>query len=101
MATGHESLSDERLSATAASARLADALGALSHEQRDVLFLHAWAQLSHDEIAAALTIPLGTVRSRLSRARSALVKRLEGFDFDLWEFSNAAALPTPERIEHD
>ena len=44
---------------------LADLPGA----ERDVLVLIAWEQLSYDEVARALGIPVGTVRSRLSRAR--------------------------------
>jgi RNA polymerase sigma-70 factor (ECF subfamily) len=52
--------------------RVAVALARLNRDQREVLLLHAWADLDHDEIAAALHIPLGTVRSRLSRARASL-----------------------------
>jgi RNA polymerase sigma factor (sigma-70 family) len=52
--------------------RLAAALARLSREQREVLLLHAWADLDHDEIAAALRIPRGTVSSRLSRARASV-----------------------------
>ena len=37
--------------------------------ERDVLLLHAWADLTYDQIAEALAIPVGTVRSRLHRAR--------------------------------
>ena len=48
---------------------LARALASLGQDQRDVLLLHAWAELSHAEIADALAIPLGTVASRLARAR--------------------------------
>lgn len=55
---------------------MAAALGALDGDQRDVLLLHAWAELSYEEIADALAIPIGTVRSRLSRARSHLRSRL-------------------------
>ncbi|HEY2355565.1 MAG TPA: RNA polymerase sigma factor [Gaiellaceae bacterium] len=51
---------------------LAAALAKLDPAQRDVLLLHAWADLSYEEIADALDIPLGTVRSRLSRARESL-----------------------------
>jgi RNA polymerase sigma-70 factor, ECF subfamily len=50
--------------------RLAAALARLSRGQREVLLLHAWADLDHHEIAAALSISQGTVRSRLSRARA-------------------------------
>jgi RNA polymerase sigma-70 factor (ECF subfamily) len=44
----------------------------LSAEQREVVLLFAWADLSYEEIAEALAIPLGTVRSRLARARAHL-----------------------------
>jgi RNA polymerase sigma-70 factor (ECF subfamily) len=47
-------------------------LAALEPHHRDVLLLHLWAGLSYDEIAVALDIPSGTVRSRLSRARQAI-----------------------------
>lgn len=39
---------------------------------REVLFLYAFGELSYREIADTLDIPLGTVQSRLSRARAAL-----------------------------
>jgi RNA polymerase sigma factor (sigma-70 family) len=48
---------------------LAEALSVLSREDRDVLLLFAWADLSYEQIAEALAIPVGTVRSRLNRAR--------------------------------
>jgi RNA polymerase sigma-70 factor (ECF subfamily) len=48
------------------------ALQQLPPEQRDVLLLVALEELSYDEVAAALDIPLGTVMSRLSRARERL-----------------------------
>ncbi|HEX3748931.1 MAG TPA: RNA polymerase sigma factor [Streptosporangiaceae bacterium] len=53
-------------------ARVADAIGVLPEAERQVLLLFAWEELSYDEIAAALGVPVGTVRSRLSRARSRL-----------------------------
>ncbi|MHB1583410.1 MAG: RNA polymerase sigma factor [Acidimicrobiales bacterium] len=81
-------LSDERLSASLVAPRIAAALAELVTEQREVLLLHAWADLRHDEIAAALGVPVGTVRSRLSRARAALRERLQGFDFELWLFTD-------------
>ena len=42
----------------------------LSREERDVLLLFAWADLSYEQIAEALRLPIGTVRSRLNRART-------------------------------
>ena len=63
--------------------RLADALGALSRDERDVLLLFAWADLTYEEIATALGLPVGTVRSRLHRARAqfrAALEREEALD---------------------
>jgi RNA polymerase sigma-70 factor (ECF subfamily) len=77
---------DERVAAAALAPRIAGALAALNWDQREVLLLHAWAELSHEEIAAALRIAPGTARSRLSRARAVLRAQLGEFDFDLWTF---------------
>ena len=54
------------------AARLEEALECIEPELRDVLFLVAAADLSYEETAAALGIPVGTVRSRLWRARQLL-----------------------------
>jgi RNA polymerase sigma factor (sigma-70 family) len=63
----------ERVAAgvTAEGARgaLSAALAELSDDDRDVLLLIAWEQLTYEEVAAALRVPVGTVRSRLNRAR--------------------------------
>lgn len=45
-------------------------------EEREVLLLYAWADLDYEQIAAALDIPVGTVRSRLSRGRGRLRAQL-------------------------
>jgi len=58
-----------RLDAATARGRLAAALARLSGSDRDVLLLVAWAGLSQPEVATALDVPAGTVRSRLHRAR--------------------------------
>ena len=63
--------------------RLADALRTLSPDERDVLLLFAWADLAYAEIAAVLELPVGTVRSRLHRARAhvrAALDREEALD---------------------
>jgi RNA polymerase sigma-70 factor (ECF subfamily) len=69
---------DARVSAGAAGRRLADALARLPAAHRDALLLVAWGDLSYEEAAAALGVPVGTVRSRLSRARSRLRRTLGG-----------------------
>jgi RNA polymerase sigma-70 factor (ECF subfamily) len=60
---------EDRVDAQAVRAELAAALAKLKAADRDALLLLAWAQLSYAEIAAALSIPVGTVRSRINRAR--------------------------------
>ena len=54
------------------TAAIAAVLLELRPEEREVLLLHAWADLDYEQIAAALDIPVGTVRSRLSRGRERL-----------------------------
>jgi RNA polymerase sigma factor (sigma-70 family) len=60
---------DSRVTAQAAHGRLAAALATLADRDRHVLLLVAWADLSYQEVAEALSVPVGTVRSRLNRAR--------------------------------
>jgi RNA polymerase sigma-70 factor (ECF subfamily) len=59
-----------RVVAQAQRRALAAALARLPRGWRDVLLLTAWSELTYDEIAQALDIPVGTVRSRLHRARA-------------------------------
>lgn len=66
-------------------ADLIAALGDLEPGDREALLLFAWADLSYDEIAEALAVPTGTVRSRIHRARRAL---------------RAALLTDPNRERH-
>ncbi len=66
------------VTARAARGALAAALARLSADERGVLLLIAWADLSYEETAQALGIPLGTVRSRLSRARAKVRQALGG-----------------------
>ncbi|MEV0974692.1 RNA polymerase sigma factor [Microtetraspora glauca] len=58
-----------RVAAQEEERRIAKALAGLSRGDRDVLLLVAWGDLSYEEVAQALGIPVGTVRSRLHRAR--------------------------------
>jgi RNA polymerase sigma factor (sigma-70 family) len=69
-----ELLSDavDALDASRALPGLVDAIADLPDGERDALLLYAWEDLSYDEIALALDIPVGTVRSRLNRARTRL-----------------------------
>lgn len=60
---------ESRIDAERLRGLLAHALAELPAEQADVLLLFAWAELDQSEIADALAIPVGTVKSRLSRAR--------------------------------
>jgi RNA polymerase sigma factor (sigma-70 family) len=53
-------------------------LGRLPEEQRSVLLLVAVEDLSYAEAAKVLNIPVGTVMSRLSRARERLQQEIEG-----------------------
>jgi RNA polymerase sigma factor (sigma-70 family) len=67
-----------RVDSSAAARELARALATLSAGDREVLLLIAWADLSYAEAATALAIPVGTVRSRLNRARGKLRAALGG-----------------------
>lgn len=73
-----EDLASERVSAEATRPALAAALARLGRGERDVLLLVAVAGLDGQEVARSLGIPHGTVRSRLSRARSQLRESFGG-----------------------
>jgi RNA polymerase sigma-70 factor, ECF subfamily len=53
-------------------ALLSGALATLDHRERDTFLLFALADLSYPEIALALGVPAGTVKSRINRARTRL-----------------------------
>jgi len=63
---------DDRLDATLAIRDMAGAIRRLPARDRDALLLYAWGDLDYEGVALALNIPVGTVRSRLNRARRVL-----------------------------
>jgi RNA polymerase sigma-70 factor (ECF subfamily) len=71
-----EEESVERADAKAQNRALAAALAELRPVEREILLLHAWADLTDTEIAEALALPIGTVKSRLHRARERMRNRL-------------------------
>lgn len=68
----HDGLVAERVDAQKLARRIAPAIADLSEGDRDVLLLTSWAGLTTVEVADALGIPVGTVRSRLHRVRRQL-----------------------------
>jgi RNA polymerase sigma-70 factor (ECF subfamily) len=66
-----------RLDARAEWPGVAHAIAELPAGERDTLLLFVWEELSYEEIAAALDIPVGTVRSRLNRARRRIRELVE------------------------
>lgn len=60
---------ESRASAAMMAPLVNDALGKLNDGDREVLLLFALGELSYEEIALSMSIPIGTVRSRLARAR--------------------------------
>ena len=63
---------DARIDAGAALGALIPRIAALAPKDRDTLLLHAWGDLTYEQIALALGVPIGTVRSRLNRVRRKL-----------------------------
>jgi RNA polymerase sigma-70 factor, ECF subfamily len=57
-----------------------EAVAALPHRMRAVVVLRYFGQFSEPEIAEALEIPVGTVKSRLQRARTRLATALDSID---------------------
>ena len=61
----------------ALSGELVRKLRRLSGEDRDALLLVVWGELSYEEAATALGVPIGTVKSRIARARRALASAVD------------------------
>ena len=66
---GYEDEAVARVDGSALGARLACALAEMRPRERDALLLYALAELSYEEIALALEVPIGTVGTWLHRAR--------------------------------
>lgn len=69
-----------RVDSQSRTGALVTALADLADGDRDVLLLVAHAELTYGEVAQALDLPVGTVRSRLHRARRAVRAALESDD---------------------
>ena len=72
--------SDARVTAEQLGPRVASVLAGLSTAERDLLLLIAWADLTYEEAAEALGVPMGTVRSRLHRVRKKIRRAFGGID---------------------
>ena len=70
--------------------RLARALAAMRPRERDALLLYALADLSYEEIALALDVPIGTVRTWLHRARQKAQHELAA-ETDLFPLATSGA----------
>lgn len=95
----HEFVSDATLDAQASSdltpeaqlsqnqtmALLSESISELPPNMREILLLVGLDELSYEDAAVLLSVPIGTVRSRLSRARTALRAKLhqKGLSFDM------------------
>jgi RNA polymerase sigma factor (sigma-70 family) len=77
---GHADRVAADVTAQAMRTLLEGALAALAAGDRDVLLLIAWEQLTYQEVSQALGIPVGTVQSRLHRARTKVRQILAGTD---------------------
>ena len=70
-------LPDEALASAQVGEAVTRAVAALPAKHREILLLRESDGMSYEEIAEALDIPVGTVESRLHRARAALAGRLQ------------------------
>jgi RNA polymerase sigma-70 factor (ECF subfamily) len=84
---------DARVDASRLWADVAAAIATLPQGERDTLLLFAWEGMPYDQIAVALDVPVGTVRSRLSRARGRL-RELVGEN----EEEHVTATLRPDRV---
>ena len=67
----------ERAEANARTRLVRDSIAALDHDMRIAIILRDVNGMSYDEIATVLRVPLGTVKSRIARARAQVQERLQ------------------------
>jgi RNA polymerase sigma-70 factor (ECF subfamily) len=67
---------DDRIAAAETARAVQAAIGALAEDHRAVVVLRDLEDLSYEEIAEVTGLPVGTVKSRIHRARSALAAHL-------------------------
>ena len=70
------------------------ALAALPAKQRSTLLMIALEDMSYEDVARVSAVPVGTVRSRLSRARHTLIDQIEGTTIE----DRAAVCVSPRRL---
>ena len=67
---------DERVDAAVRARRVGSTLARLPRRERDPLLLHVLNDMPYEDISRILGVPIGTVRSRISRGRARLAERL-------------------------
>ena len=81
---------EERLTSLGLRPILVTALQTLADDERDALLLSVHGGLRYQEIALALNVPLGTVRSRIHRAKGRLREQLPPL-VDIWNVPEEGA----------
>ena len=79
-----------RVDGSSLRARLAGALGAMRPRERDALLLYALADLTYEEIALALEVPVGTVGTWLHRSRE-IARRELAAERDVFQLTTSGA----------
>lgn len=77
------------------SSILEGAISSLPFKYRTVFLLRDVDQLSYEEVASTLSLPLGTVKSRVNRARRILQKKLKPMMEECYELSKDSPLSIP------
>lgn len=95
LATDRQSAPEAPLERAEEQALVRRGLQALSEEHREVLMLREFDELDYESIAKTLRVPIGTVRSRLGRARHELRLQLRAW---LAPASEGDAIPAANRL---